>query len=78
MSTSDKPHTIIKSLNSSGITNLKVIDIMHCLREGPDTEENRLTCLKKVTHRNNVHLSTEGYAKNATGILDAAQQLKQD
>ena len=50
-------HTIIKSLNSSGITNHKVIDIMHCLREGPDTEENRLTCLKKVTHRNNVNLS---------------------
>ena len=68
-------HTIIKSLNTAGITNHKVLDIMHCLREGPDTEENRLTCLRKVTHRDNVHLSTEGYAKIAAGILDAAQQL---
>ena len=68
-------HTIIKSLNAAGITNHKVLDIMHCLREGPDTEENRLTCLRKATHRDNVHLSTEGYAKLAAGILDAAQQL---
>ena len=68
-------HTIIKSLNSTGITNHKVINIMHCLREGPDTEEKRLICLKKVTHRDNVHLSTEGYAKIAAGILDAVQQL---
>ena len=41
-------HTIIKSLNSTGITNHKVIDIMHCLREGPDTKENRLTCLNPL------------------------------
>ena len=48
---------------------------MHCLREGSDTEENRLTCLQKVTHRDNVHLSAEGYAKIAAGILDTTQQL---
>ena len=68
-------HTIIKSLNSTGITNHKVLDIMHCIREGPDNDDNRLTSLKKVTHKDNVHLSTAGYAKIAAGILDAAQQL---
>ena len=68
-------HTIIKSLHSTGITNFKVIDILHSIRDGPDTEENRLTCFKKVTASDNVHLSPEGYAKIATCIVDAAQQL---
>ena len=68
-------HTIIKSLNSTGITNCKVIDMMQCLREGPDTEVNRLTCLKRFTHHDNVHMTADGYARVAAGILDAAQQL---
>ena len=62
-------HTIIKSLNSTGITYHKVIDIMQCLREGPDTEANRLTCLKRFTHNNNVHLTAGSYGRIAAGII---------
>ena len=68
-------HTIIKSLNSTGITNHKVIDIMQCLREGPNAKANRLTCLKRFTHRDNVHLKADGYARIAAGILPTTQQL---
>ena len=68
-------HTIIKALHNNGITNFKVIDIMHSIRDGPDTEDNRLTCLKKITAGDNVHLTPDGYAKIAAEIADAAQQL---
>ena len=68
-------HTIIKSLNSTGITNHKVIDIMQSLREGPNAKANRLTCLKRFMHRDNIHLTADGYARIAAGILPTTQQL---
>ena len=48
---------------------------MQCLLEGPDTQKNRLTCLRRHTHGDNIHLNTEGYAKIAACIHDTALLL---
>ena len=68
-------HTIIKSLNSTGISNHKVIDIIHCLNDTTDTPHNRISALKKHTHTDNIHLTTGGYKKIADSIITSAQNM---
>ena len=43
-------HTIIKSLNTTGISNYRVIDVIHSLNDSTDTPHNRISAMKKHTH----------------------------
>ena len=68
-------HTIIKSLNNTGISNHKVINIIHCLNDTTDTPHNRISALKKHTHTDNVHLTPDGYEKIAENISTTALNM---
>ena len=43
-------HTIIKGLASSGMSNHRVIDFMHCISDSNEAPKNRLTSIKMHTH----------------------------
>ena len=75
MSTSDKLHTIIKSLNSIGMTHHRVIDVMQNLNTDTDSQQNRIKSLKKYTHGDNIHLTVPGYSKLAENIVAPAAAM---
>ena len=68
-------HTIIKSLNSIGMTHHRVIDVMQNLNTDTDSQQNRIKSLKKYTHGDNIHLTVPGYSKLAENIVAAATAM---
>ena len=57
------------------MTNHNVIEVIHSLNDTTDTLHNRITSLKKHTHKDNIHLTPEGYKKVADSIITSAQIL---
>ena len=70
-------HTIIKGLASSGMSNHRVIDFMHCISDSNEAPNSRLTSIKMHTHSDKIHLTTRGYEKLAATIISTTEQLIQ-
>ena len=45
---------------------------MQSINEGQDTPHNRIIALKKHTHKDNIHLTSDGYQKLADSIMAEA------
>ena len=68
-------HTIIKTLNSTGITSHRVLDVIQSINKAQDTPYNRTTALKLHTHKDNIHLTPEGYRLLADSIIATASSM---
>ena len=59
------------------MSNHCVIDFMHCISDGNEAPNSRLTSLKMHTHLDMVHLTTRGYEKLTATTISTAEQLVQ-
>ena len=68
-------NTIIKKLHDARTQNLKVLDILSCFSNTSSSIPVKFDHLKKVTHRDNVHLTERGYELLAENIVKEAKVL---
>ena len=65
-------HTIIKTLNSTGVTAHRVLDVIQSINKAQDTPFNRTSALKQHMHKDNIHLTSDGYRLLADSIIATA------
>ena len=70
-----QPGTIIKTMSTIGMTNHKVLDIMHSITGNNDTSSKRVHALKLHTHTYNVHLTPTWYVKLAATIITTTESM---
>ena len=67
---------ITKHINDTKTENFKVIDILSALTPSQHHIADKASALKKITHRDNVHLTESGYKLLAGKIVEVAEELK--
>ena len=68
-------NTIIKKLHDARTQNLKVLDVLSCFSSTSSSIPEKCDDLKKVTYRDNVHLTERGYELLAENIVKEAKGL---
>ena len=68
-------HTIIKTLNSTGITTHRVLDVIQSINKAQDTPFNRTSSLKQRMHKDNNNLTLDGYRLLADSIIATASTM---
>ena len=68
-------NTIIKKLHDAKTQNLKVLDVLSCFSNTSSSIPEKCDDLKKVTHRDNVHLTERGYELLTENIVKEAKVL---
>ena len=69
-------NTITKHLINTKTKNFKVINLLGTLTPAQHNQTDRAAALKKITHRDNVHLTESGYKLLAGKIVEVAKELK--
>ena len=69
-------NTITKHLINTKTKNFKVIDLLGTLTPAQHNQSDRAAALKKITHRDNVHLTESGYKLLAGKIVEVSKELK--
>ena len=69
-------NSITKHITDTKTKNFKVIDLLGALTPAKNNQADRATALRKITHRDNVHLTESGYKLLAGKIVEVAKELK--
>ena len=67
--------TIIKTLSDTGCKHFKVLDFISTYTQDHTLPSQKIDALRRITDRDNVHLTQEGYAKLADKIIHEAEAL---
>ena len=67
---------ITKNITAANTKSFKVLDILGTLAPAQHNVPDKAVALKKLTLRDNVHLSEKGYALLAEKIIELAKELK--
>ena len=69
-------NSITKHINDTKTKNFKVIDLLSTLTPSQHNQSDKSSALKKITHRDNVHLTEMGYKLLVGKIVEVAKEPK--